>query len=332
MPQKDLNACYCGQVQQAAQQLLRALRGERSQVAFARRLGYRGNPITDWECGRRIPTAREALRAAAMVKIDVLASFTRFQPSLALGLGPDGLELGPWLSQLNPNLSVTELAARTGHGRSSVSRWLAGKAQPRLNEFLELVDAATGRVQDLVAELVAIEQVPALQARFEASSAAKRIAFDQPWTEAVMRVLETLPARDASADDVLAVAQRLGLHEESVASCLALLEKAALVRREGCAYDVVRELTVDTRGGKDALLALKAHWARVTAERALRPGTGDLFAYNVFSASAADVERIRQLLRAAFRQTRSIVTSSAPCQEVALVNVQLVRWPEEKSS
>jgi hypothetical protein len=33
----------------AARQLLRAMRGRRSQVAFARRLGYRSNPITDWE-------------------------------------------------------------------------------------------------------------------------------------------------------------------------------------------------------------------------------------------------------------------------------------------
>ena len=47
----------------AARQLLRALRGKRSQVAFSRRLGYRGNPIADWEAGRRTPTAQEMLRA-----------------------------------------------------------------------------------------------------------------------------------------------------------------------------------------------------------------------------------------------------------------------------
>ncbi len=47
----------------AASQFLRAVRGKRSQVAFARRLGYRANPITDWENGRRYPTAAEAMEA-----------------------------------------------------------------------------------------------------------------------------------------------------------------------------------------------------------------------------------------------------------------------------
>ena len=61
-----------------AQQLLRAVRGKRSQVAFARRLGYRGNPIADWEASRRAPTAAEALRACELSGIDVAAAFARF--------------------------------------------------------------------------------------------------------------------------------------------------------------------------------------------------------------------------------------------------------------
>jgi transcriptional regulator with XRE-family HTH domain len=247
----------------AAQQILRAIRAHRSQRAFARRLGYRGNPLTDWEHGRRFPTASETLRAAQVANLDVLSAFTRFHPTAPLVASATGFDIGGWLAQLNPNLSITELATRVGHSRSSVSRWLSGVAHPKLPEFLELVDAATGRVPDLVAELLPISQVPALRARYESSVAAKRIAFDEPWTEAVMRVLEL--ASDPTTPDLERIRRVLGLTEEHAARCLSLLEQAELVRRTGDHFEGIRELTVDTRGGSQALVATKAHWARVTA-------------------------------------------------------------------
>lgn len=61
-----------------ARQLLRAVGGKRSRVAFARKLGYRGNPVADWEASRGSPTAAEALRACEAAGIDVVAAFARF--------------------------------------------------------------------------------------------------------------------------------------------------------------------------------------------------------------------------------------------------------------
>ena len=60
-------------------------------------------------------------------------------------------------------------------------------------------------------------------------------------------------------------------------------------------------LTVDTRGGRAALYAVKRHWAEVAAERASWPLQGDVFAYNVMSISEPDLARIRELLHATFR-------------------------------
>src|SRR5690349_9183945 len=44
-----------------AMELLRLLRGKRSQTAFSRRLGYRSNIAYRWESGRCFPTAAETL-------------------------------------------------------------------------------------------------------------------------------------------------------------------------------------------------------------------------------------------------------------------------------
>ena len=54
-----------GNYGRTASEFLRAIRGGRSQRALARRLDYRANPITDWEHGRRFPTAEEALTDAS---------------------------------------------------------------------------------------------------------------------------------------------------------------------------------------------------------------------------------------------------------------------------
>src|SRR5262245_37335591 len=54
-----------------ASEFLRALRGDRSQSAFARRLGYKSNIVSSWEAGRAFPTASKAFWAARRVGIDV---------------------------------------------------------------------------------------------------------------------------------------------------------------------------------------------------------------------------------------------------------------------
>jgi transcriptional regulator with XRE-family HTH domain len=308
-----------------AQQLLRAIRGRRSQIAFARRLGYRGNPITDWERGCTYPTARETLRACQRVGIDVVTALQRFG-NVVIESGREGYQVGPWLSTL-AGVSPTELSRRVGRSRSAVSRWLSGTAHPRLPDFLALVDAATGRLPELVSELVPIETVPALRGRHEATLAARRLAFDAPWTEAVLRLLETRGYAEQAQHDAGWVAQVLGLDQKDVKNCLTLLEAAGLVRFDGQRYVNLEGLSVDTRGGKKALHALKAHWANVAAARARDPERGDLLAYNVLSVSTQDMQRIHELLMESYRQVRAIVAASHPPEQVGLVNIHFLKWP-----
>jgi transcriptional regulator with XRE-family HTH domain len=294
----------------AAQQLIRAFRGRRSQIAFARRLGYRANPVTDWEHGRRYPTARETLRIAHRVGVDVVAALERFAPGVPLQGRAESYELGPWMRGLLGQTRVSELARRMGRSRPTVSRWLGGVAHPRLHEFMEFVDATTGRLPDWVAELVPIEQVPSLVPRFRVTQAARRLAFERPWTE----------------HDAGWISRVLGLPRDEVTSCLEQLLAAEVIRVESDKYTEARPLSVDTRGGRSALRAVKAHWANVAMGRALEPKPDDFFAYNLCSASRQDMARIQDVLQSAFREIRTIVAASGAPEEVALVNLHLVRW------
>jgi transcriptional regulator with XRE-family HTH domain len=167
------------------------LRGQRSQQQLARRLGYTGNPITEWERGRRFPTVHEVLEIARVCGVDVGAAFARFAPNTQLEKHGTGFAVAEWLTAARGGTSIGDLAQRADRSRYSVSRWLKGSATPRLPDFLRLLDAITGRVPDWLAEFVPIERVPSVGERYSAALVARRLAFDAPWTEAILRLLET---------------------------------------------------------------------------------------------------------------------------------------------
>lgn len=311
----------------AAAQVLRALRGGRSQRAFSQRLGYRSNVAHDWESGRRMPTAAQTLGVCRALRVNVHAAFERFQPACAGALGAEpGFDVASWLTELKGGLSSVELAARSGLSRHAVGRHLRGTSAPRLDDFLALVEAISGRVSDLVQELVPIERVPELCDRARRRAAAKRVAFAEPWSAAVMRVLETSGYRALPRHQPGYIAARLGLDLEQEQTLLAALEAAGMTRTRDGRYEAGEPLTVDTQALPADVRALRAHWAAVGLERAQAPRAEDWLGFNVISLSGRDLERVRETLRRAFREIRAIAAASEPAESVALLNLQLVTW------
>lgn len=319
-------------MEREASQFLRALRGKRSQAQFARRLGYRGNPITDWERGERFPTVHEVLRAATLVGVNVPVAFARFAPSTPFEGRGGKWPIGGWLSSLRGETSLSELATRFGGSRFSVARWLKGAAKPRLPDFFRLLDAITGRLPQWVAELVPIDGVPLLERRFAAALAAKNLAFELPWTEAVLRLLETTTYRRLRRHRDSFLADCLGIPVAEARACVTRLLAAQVLEQQGARLVVCRQGTVDTQGGQQTLHRLKRHWSQVAADRLLAPTEDDYFAYNVVSISAADLERIRERLRVAFREIRSLVAASQPEEVAALINLQVISFLPESSA
>jgi transcriptional regulator with XRE-family HTH domain len=303
-----------------ARRFLRAVRGRRSQTALSRRLGFKGNPIADWEAGRRMPTAEQTFRVCQAVGLDVTQAFAHFHPAPP----PKGCEfnLTSWLNAVRGAVSLVDLATRTNYSRYQVARWLQGNAKPRLPQFLRVVDILTGRLSDLLAGLVPIDAIPEIVADHLQRDAARRLAYEEPWTEAILRVVETEGYQSLPMHVTGHIARQLGISESTEMRCLQKLEVSGILERHHERYVCVGSLNVDTH----AAPTLKVHWSDVARNRILSPSPDDLFAYNVFSVSASDLHRIRELLRAAFRQARAIAAATPTTERVALINVQLACW------
>jgi transcriptional regulator with XRE-family HTH domain len=313
--------------ERVASELIRSLRGKRSQTAFSRRLKSRGNVIYSWESGRRWPTAAKALWAAERAGVKLHESVARFYRTPPDWLGTTEIAsragVARLLEDLRGHSPIQDVARRIGRSRFRVARWLRGTAEPRLPDFLRMIEATSLRVLDFIAVLVDPAGMPSVADAWRELQTARRAAYEMPWSHAVLRAIELERYRALSRHQPGWIAGRLGIDDAEETRCIDMLLGTGQVRRSGARLAPGSALTVDTRQDPEAGRKLKAWWARVALER-LQAGDDGLYSYNLFTVSEADYQRLRELHLAYFRELRSIVAQSSPAERVVLANVQLL--------
>lgn len=310
--------------EQASRELIRAIRGSRSQVAVSRRLGYRSNVLYMWESGRRWPTAAETFRASSLSRIDPRAALEGWYRTPPPWLADTDLAtpagVARFLQHEQGTTPLGVIASRAGCNRYSVARWIHGTAEPRLPDFLRLVEAASLRVVDLLVRWVGPEGVPAAAASWAQREARRTAVIVEPWAQAVLRALDLAEVRAVPAE----IGPRLGIDAAVVERSLAVLEAAGQLRWVDGRLEPVPTEALDTRRTEETARRLKGFWGRVATER-LVAGEPGAFAYNVFSVSRGQLQRLEEMQQAYWRAVRAVVAEDEPPEVVALMNLQLVR-------
>jgi DNA-binding phage protein len=315
---------------------LRLLRGKRSQRAHSKRLGYASNIAYRWESGVCFPLAREVF---ALAKHDGEAGRAALAAFLGGKLPPElgSVELSAragvaaLLRALRGKVSLVELARRSGFSRFSIARWLSGAAEPRLPELLGMVEAATFRALDFLASFTSIERLPTVAEQYRTLEAARKIAYDVPWSHAVLRALELSDYRALGRHKPGWLAKRLGISRDEEQRCLAALATARQIRLESGLWTLHQEQIIDTRVQPQRGRRLKAEWLRVALER-LEAGATGIFGYNVMAISRADLARLREMHLAYFRSMQALVADSTPSECVVLFNTELFALDEPSTA
>ena len=306
--------------EQLAAELLRALRGKRSQQALCRRLGTKSNVVHQWERGHSFPSASRALEVAARVGVDVPQAFRDFYRTLPRWLtehepsSPAGV--AAFLDDLRGSTSIVELSRYSGKSRFAVARFLSGDAEPRLPDFLRLIEAASLRLLDFIEQLVDPRLLPSARGPWERLTAARRLAYEEPWSQAVLRALELSSYTDLPRHEAGWIARRIGVSLEEEAQCLKLLADSGQIAWRGEHWQIENVMALDTRRDPDAARRLRAWWLRRGAAR-IEAGERGLM-YNLFGVSSADLERLRELQKAYLTEVRAIVARSQPVEHVVL--------------
>lgn len=305
-------------------ELVRSVRGKHSQTAVSRWLGYATNALYRWESGQDAPTAARFFSLAVRCKVDVAAALQRFwrgSTYVVVDLThPNGV--AALLRQLRGKVPIAAVAQRAGATRSQVSRWLSGATEPRLPQFLAVVEALSLRLLDFVAEFVDPASLPSVKAAHRALDALRQAAHSAPWTQAILRCLELTDFDVNDACTASWIAQRIGVAEEEVSKGLTLLELTGQIEKRKGRYHVAQTLALDTRRDAESSLALRLFWLEVGQAR-LKAGQPGVWSYNVFGVSKADLVRLQQLHASYYSQMRAIIASSEPVETVAVACAQI---------
>lgn len=316
-------------------ELVRALRGARTQKALSRRLGYQSNVLFAWESGRDAPTAAKFFRLAKIVGANVDEAVGR------LGRGGDLPELSiragvaELARRLRGGQKIGTLADKLGRDRFAVGRWLSGATEIPLPDFLRIVEATSLGLVDFVSALAPPESLPSIQEQYSMLEAARRAACELPWSHAIVFMVD-LPEYQALSKHVPGwFGSRLGISLTEEQASLALLLQSGRLREECGRYRSVGELAVNTRLDPDATRKLAGFWMRQGAERVLGKQAGK-FAFNAFGVSREGYQKLRELETRYFAELRSIVSDSSQIEVVAVATFQLFplagEWQVEATS
>jgi transcriptional regulator with XRE-family HTH domain len=316
--------------------LIECVRGAMSQEHLSRRLGFASNVLYLWERQRRLPTVGTFFRMAALRRWPFRDGLRGFAGPAAVTReagrrsSSEAVDVPALLKSLAGDHTTLELSRVTGFDRATLARWLSGKTEPRLPDFLEYLEKTTLRLLDFVALFTDPGELEVTQAAHEEHRKRQRLAYEHPWSNAVLHALELSDYREQPRHRASVLAERLGLGVEEVEAHLDRLFDARLIEKREGRWCPARVLSVDTRSDFAANRRLKRHWASVAAQRLerYRPEHQSLFSYNVFPIAQADLVRLRELHLEYYQRVRTLVANASGADHVVVMNVQLCTLDE----
>ncbi|HTV20896.1 MAG TPA: DUF4423 domain-containing protein [Polyangiaceae bacterium] len=312
--------------ERVAAEWVRALRGKRTQAAFSRRLGYSNSVVHRWEAGRAWPTAARFLEACEACGKDVSVAYTRFfrrRPAWLAQHPPSSPQaVAAFLQQLRGKISVVQLAKDSGFSRYTLARWLAAEAEPRLPQFVQLVEACSRRSLDFIAAFTPPDELPCVAQRWARLQGMRTAAYEESWSLAVLRALE-LEGYANAHDGTRWLATTLGIGEEQVQRALDVLVKAGQATLHAGRWVPKPAAAVSTGRDPATVGLLTAKWSKVAIERLEQHAPGH-YGYSLFAVSRADLRRLRDLHVEYLREMQSIIARSKPDECVGLLCLQLL--------
>jgi hypothetical protein len=257
---------------------------------------------------------------------DVGSAYTEFfrrrPPWLSEHAPAGSAAVAAFLRQLRGKVPIVRLAQDSGFSRYTLARWLDGKAEPRLPQFLKLIEVSSRRLLDFMATLTDPAELPSLAQRWSRLQKMRKAAYEESWSQAVLRALELEGYRSAEDGDAW-LSTTLGIHLAHVQRALSVLADTEQVTKSRGRWVMQSVPTVTTGRDPRTVGLLTASWSKVAIER-LEQGAPGHFGYSLFAVSRADLRRLRELHAEYLREMQSIIAHSKPDQCVGLLCLQLL--------
>lgn len=270
---------------QVRKEMLRALRGRRSQSSMSRRLGYASNRMHAWETGHASLKWDEFESICRLCKADLAKAI-----ETAFRLKPESCGWHDLVITFAGKIREDVLARKLGVSQKTARRWLKGEQEPQVEDLLAMMFFFSSRFLAFMQALGILERVPALAEIRILHERARKMHSDIPECPLVHACLESVSYAASPVHLDGFVAHALGKSLEWEHETLRHMTEAGLLASEEGKY-VPYFNRVDMIGipFEDAL-RIRKHWLAVACE-ALRTRERLVHAEHIFLPDDDELSR-----------------------------------------
>lgn len=285
--------------------LVRILRGKRSQAQLSRLLGYGYNQVHFWESGKTKLGWVDFARLCQKTRAPLSAALRE-----VLSYYDSPLKVPGLVKHVMGENRVLEYARTTGISRFKLSRWIYGRSEPTLAEVLELIELSTSEFYSFVSVVCAGKIPETIRDRMESDVRCLELYEKYPWLSLIFCALETRGYLDLRAHSDTFLAKRTGLGLPLVKAAIEDLRAAHLIVFENHRY-VPKLQKLNIRGSAEWRRKIVRFWKEAAQENFDatfgKPQTRHSF--KVFNLSEEGFEKVLQAYTRFFNEVGLLINS-----------------------
>lgn len=301
-------------------ELIRTLRGKRSQAQVNLKMNFSTNQMYRWESGQANISWIDFCNLCEVLKKPI---HDACEEGFAFRASP--LDVTKLVQHLIGPRTQKELQSTLGISRSKISRWQNKKVSLSLIQVLQLADGGPCSLHSFFKVLIGNNLTPTLRHLTELEEKEKEIHFIFPWTGAFLLCL-LLPSYKALKKHKEGfIAKKIGITlEQERLTLKKLLEVHAVYETQGL-YKA-RLNTITTSGSLEGRVALRKFWTEKSL--ALLPSAvkkkTTVWPYLVFNTDPKTYEKIQKLLVNFFAEISKLSLEGEDSEGIYIFNAQLL--------
>ncbi len=283
-------------------ELLKALRGRRSQEALNRSFGFSFNQIYRWERGITKISWPEFIQFCELCHIPLQKKI------IEIFKGPHALfaeeNKDPLLSQnvihaLMGNMVIDKFSKRYQLPRKSVSKWLSGQADPSLEQMFFLFHYHSGQLIKLIDALIGTGHIPSLQDVIVKHKIREEITYKYPEVSLILNTIHTKQFQAKTECLEGHFAKKFGLTLAEEKEILSGLLRSDTIHRYGASYRMNKYDLFRTNANVEQMSRRYIRYFTLinqAIEKGELRAPQNFFSHMVFPSNLKQIQKIKKLM------------------------------------
>lgn len=303
-------------------QLLRAIRGKKSQTYLSRKLKFRGNQVFRWESNERAISWPNFVKLCKASDCDLPTALSK-----VFGYRGKPDDFAQLFSQLIGDIKISEVAETLKCSRFAVSRWVRGQSQPDLEYFLMLTHHYSFALFEFLELLVDVNEIPVVQKEYNKRKLQKEIHYRYPIVDAFLTCCELDEYKNATQGLSGFFSKKLGISIDEEDEIIRALRQAGIVQIKANGKIEMKSERLDLRGSEQGAQSIRQFWLNRALEHVkTKPmqNTNSSFGTIVLPSNREAAAKIKEEYYEFYHRVRAILQSNEGKKDrVQVFNFQL---------